>query len=111
MTLISLAHLFVEPVLNFIGIDAAFRQLTIGYVKAIIFGAPAICGFLAFRFTTEGIGVMRPIMYTSLFGLACNVFLNYVLMYGHFGVPAFGAVGCGMASAITMWLIPWALVR
>jgi MATE family multidrug resistance protein len=26
-------------------------------------------------------------------------------MYGHFGVPAFGAVGCGMASAITMWLI------
>ncbi len=109
VTLISLAHLLVEPVLNFIGIDPEFRQLTIGYVKAIIFGAPAICGFLAFRFTTEGIGVMRPIMYTSLFGLVSNVFLNYVLMYGHFGIPAFGAVGCGMASAITMWLIMFVL--
>ncbi len=109
VTLISLAYLLAEPVLTFIGIDAEFRQLTIGYVNAIIFGAPAICGFLAFRFTTEGIGVMRPIMYTSLFGLVCNVFLNYVLMYGHFGVPAFGAVGCGMASAITMWLIMFML--
>lgn len=105
LAFIVLGRLFVEPVLTFIGIDQEFRQLTIGYVEAIVFGAPAICGFLAFRFTTEGIGFMRPIMYTSLFGLTCNVFLNYVFMYGHFGVPAFGAVGCGMASAMTMWLM------
>jgi len=105
LTLITLVQLFVEPVLTFIGIDPEFRQVTIGYVQAIIYGMPAICGFLAFRFTTEGIGFMRPIMYTSLFALVCNVFLNYVLMYGHFGLPAFGAVGCGMASAITMWLM------
>jgi MATE family multidrug resistance protein len=105
LILITLVQLLVEPVLIFIGIDAGFREMTVGYVQAIIYGAPAISGFLAFRFTTEGIGFMRPIMYTSLFGLVCNVFLNYVLMYGHFGMPAFGAVGCGMASAITMWLI------
>ncbi len=100
LTLITLIHLFVDPVLTFIGIDAGFRDVTINYTQAIVYGAPAICGFLAFRFTTEGIGYMKPIMYTSLFALACNVFLNYVLIYGHFGVPAYGAVGCGMASAI-----------
>jgi len=105
LTLITLVQLFVEPALTFIRIDPEFRQVTIGYVQAIIYGAPAIFGFLAFRFTTEGIGFMRPIMYTSLFALVCNVFLNYVLIYGHFGLPAFGAVGCGMASAITMWLM------
>jgi MATE family multidrug resistance protein len=109
LILITLAHLLARPVLIFIGIDEGFRDMTVGYVEAIIWGAPAISGFLAFRFTTEGIGFMRPIMYTSLFGLVCNVFLNYVLMYGHFGVPAFGAVGCGMASAITMWLIMFVL--
>ena len=105
LTLIFMVHLFVDPILTFIGIDAGFRQMTIGYAQAIIYGAPAISGFLAFRFTTEGIGFMRPIMYTSVFALTCNVFLNYVLIYGHFGVPAFGAVGCGIASAITMWLM------
>jgi MATE family multidrug resistance protein len=41
----------------------------------------------------------------SLFALVTNVFLNWVLMYGHLGAPAYGAVGCGMASAITMWLM------
>ena len=99
------ARLLVEPILSFLGIDPGFRDVTIGYVRAIMFGAPAICMFLAFRFTTEGIGLTRPIMYASLFGLVMNVFLNWVLMYGHLGSPAFGAVGCGMASAITMWLL------
>jgi len=105
LSLFALVQLFAGPLLVFIGVDAEFRDLTIDYAEAIIYGAPAITGFLAFRFTTEGIGYMRPIMYTSLFALTCNVFLNYVLMYGHFGVPAYGAVGCGMASAITMWLM------
>jgi len=105
LTLLTLSQLFVTPVLTYLGIDTGFRDTTIGYVHAIMFGAPAICIFLAFRFTTEGIGFTRPIMYTSLLALVCNVFLNWVLMYGHFGLPAYGAVGCGMASAITMWLM------
>jgi len=105
LSLFTLVQLFAGPLLVFIGVDPEFRDLTIDYAEAIIYGAPAITAFLAFRFTTEGIGFMRPIMYTSLFALTCNVFLNYVLMYGHFGLPAYGAVGCGMASAITMWLM------
>lgn len=100
-----LAQLLVEPALRFVGVATEFRDVTVGYVRAIMIGAPGICAFLAFRFTTEGIGHTRPIMYSSLFALVCNVFLNYVLMYGHFGAPALGAVGCGLASGITMWLI------
>ena len=92
-----------------IGIDAEFRDLTVAYVKAIMFGAPGILIFLALRFTTEGIGRTRPIMFTSIFALSCNVFLNYVLMFGKFGAPAMGAVGCGAASALTMWLVALAL--
>jgi MATE family multidrug resistance protein len=79
-------------------------------VKAIVWGAPAIFVFLALRFTTEGIGLTRPIMYASLFSLACNVFLNWVFMFGHLGAPAMGAVGCGVASAITMWALMIVLV-
>lgn len=109
LTLFVLTQLFVQPILVHLGIDPGFRDVTIGYVRAIMFGAPAICGFLAYRFTTEGIGFTRPIMYMSLFALISNVFLNWVLMYGHFGLPAYGAVGCGMASAITMWLMAIAM--
>ena len=105
VVLIVLAYSTVEALLEAVGIDPGFRDLTAGYVLAIIPGAPAIFVFLALRFTTEGIGATKPIMYASIFSLVCNVFLNYVFIFGHFGAPALGAVGCGVASAITMWLI------
>jgi MATE family multidrug resistance protein len=105
LAVLGIAYLFVEPALTFLGIDSGFRALTIDYVRAIMLGAPAICVFLALRFTTEGIGYTKPIMYLSLFALVCNVFLNFVFIYGYLGAPAMGAVGCGVASAITMWLM------
>ncbi len=103
--IILFANFFAAPLLETIGIDVAFRDVTVGYVKAITLGAPGMFIFLALRFTTEGIGVTKPLMYTSMFALVCNVFLNWVLMYGKLGAPAMGAVGCGLASGITMWLI------
>lgn len=103
--LIFLGQYAAAPLLEKFGIDPDFRDLTAGYVSAIMYGAPGIFIFLALRFTTEGLGMMRPIMFTSIFALSCNVFLNYVLMFGHFGAPALGAVGCGYASAISMWAV------
>ena len=93
------------PLLTAMDIDPDFRGLAAEYVAAISLGAPGIFVFLALRFTNEGIGHTRPIMYVSLLSLACNVFFNYVLMFGHFGAPELGAVGCGYASAITMWFV------
>jgi MATE family multidrug resistance protein len=107
--LIFLGQYAAGPFLEKFGIDPEFRDLTAGYVGAIMYGAPGIFIFLALRFTTEGVGMTRPIMFTSMFALTCNVFLNYVLMFGHFGAPALGAVGCGYASAISMWLVMIAL--
>lgn len=102
---IALAQLGVPGLLAAINIDAGFRDTTAGYVAAIAWGAPAIFVFLALRFTNEGAGRTRPIMYISLLALVCNVFLNWVFIYGKMGAPAMGAVGCGIASAITMWII------
>ena len=57
-----LAQFFVEPLMIFLSFDEEFRDLSIGYVRAVFFGAPAIYAFLVLRFTTEGIGFVRPIM-------------------------------------------------
>lgn len=110
VALILLFHFFVGSALTAIGIDPEFRGLTEGYVHAIMWGAPGIFIFLALRFTTEGIGVTKPIMYASVSSLGINVFLNWVFMFGNLGAPALGAVGCGIASAATMWLIMFGLI-
>lgn len=98
-----------NAVLTMIGIDPEFRPLAVSYVRILLFGAPGILMFIALRFTTEGIGFTRPVMFTSIFSLASNIFLNYTLMFGNFGAPALGVEGCAYASAITMWLVMFAL--
>ena len=99
----------MHSLLEIMSIDTGFRDLTVDYTRAVLLGAPGIFIFLALRFTTEGVGYTRPIMFTSVFSLICNVVLNYILMFGRFGVPAMGAEGCGYASAITMWIVAIAL--
>jgi len=109
LVILLFGRLLAESFLTYIGIDAGFRHLTVEYVRALLFGAPGILMFIALRFTSEGIGYTRPIMFTSVFSLICNVFLNYTLMFGHFGAPALGVEGCAYASAITMWIVFFAL--
>ena len=36
--------------------------------------------------------------------LVLNGFLNYAFIFGHFGAPELGGVGCGVATAIVFWL-------
>lgn len=87
-----------------LGTDESVAALADGYLRAISFGAPALTGMLALRFFSEGIGYTRPTMYIGVLGILCNIPLNYVLMFGKLGFPAFGAVGCGWATAVVLWL-------
>ncbi|MGQ0385285.1 MAG: MATE family efflux transporter [Gammaproteobacteria bacterium] len=93
----------VEPILRWFGTDARAIPHASGYVYAMCFGMPAMLLFLAHRYTSEGIGWTRPVMYTALVGLSVNVAGNLVFTRGGFGVPAFGATGCGIATALAAW--------
>jgi len=93
------------PLLEAVGIDPSLRVMATDFVKAIAWGAPALCVFLVFRFALEGMGSTRPIFFLSIIGLLFNVATNFVFIYGYLGAPAMGGVGCGVASALSMWLI------
>jgi MATE family multidrug resistance protein len=93
----------VEPALSWFGTDARAIPHAAGYVYAMCFGMPAMLVFLAHRYTSEGIGWTRPVMYTALVGLAVNVAGNLVFTRGSFGVQSLGATGCGIASALACW--------
>jgi MATE family multidrug resistance protein len=59
--------------------------------------------FLAHRYTSEGIGWTRPVIYTAAVGLTVNIGGNFVLTLGHFGIESLGALGCGIATALANW--------
>jgi multidrug resistance protein, MATE family len=103
VVLVALAA--VHPVLRAIGTPPDVAALAAKYVYAVAFGMPGYFAFLALRFSSEGLGWTRPILYVALFALSANVFLNWVFMFGNLGAPALGAVGAGVATASVHWLM------
>ncbi|SFN01303.1 MATE family efflux transporter [Dokdonella immobilis] len=102
---LGLATAFVAPGLfGLIGVDASLVADAGAFLRAIAWGAPALSVFFVLRGLSEGMGLTRPTMYFSLLGLTLLGPIGYTLMYGAFGVPSLGARGCGLATAIVLWL-------
>jgi len=93
-----------DRVMGWVGVEADVAALANGYLHAMSWGAPGLAAMFVLRFFSEGTGYTRPTMYIGLLGIACNVPLNYVLMFGKLGFPAMGAIGCGWATAVVLWL-------
>jgi MATE family multidrug resistance protein len=93
-----------------IGISRDVLPVAVGYVHAISWGMPGLLAFFSLRYTSEGLGRTKPIMFTGFLGLTLNIIGNWIFMYGKFGAPELGAVGCGVATAISMWAMFFALL-
>jgi MATE family multidrug resistance protein len=92
-------------VMQFLDVTPKIIPIAEGYLDAISWGILGICGYMALRFFNEGMSVTRPAMYIALLGVLVNIPANYVLMYGKFGLPELGAVGCGYASSIVGYVM------
>jgi multidrug resistance protein, MATE family len=97
-------RVLVPHFLGWIGVDPSLRADAQGFVRAISWGAPALCGYFALRGASEGLGLTRPTMYFGLLGLVLLAPLGWAMMYGRLGFNAHGAAGCGAATAIVIWL-------
>lgn len=95
----------LHPFLVAIHIEAEIVPVADGYLKAVAWGLPGLCLYQVLRFTSEGIGRTRVLVVMACGGLVVNGVLDYIFMYGKFGLPAMGATGTGYATALTQWLM------
>ncbi|MGB1141379.1 MAG: MATE family efflux transporter, partial [Halioglobus sp.] len=95
------------PLLSLLALAPETQARALGYLQAVAFGLPAAAIFQALRCHTQGIGILRPFAWASVIGFLANIPLNYALIYGQWGAPELGATGCGIATAISMWLSPF----
>ncbi len=75
------------------------------YLFAVSWGMPFAGIFLALRSGGEGVSLTRLSMIASFTGLGVNIVANYILIFGKLGLPAMGGVGCGWATAISMFVM------
>lgn len=105
-----------EIVLSLMNVDPALIEPAMGYLRAVACGFPAVALYHVLRCFSDGLGHTRPSMVIGLCGLALNIPLNYIFIYGKLGLPAMGGVGCGWATGLVMgfmflsmlWWVKWA---
>ncbi len=92
------------PIYRDMSVEAPVAAISASYLQAISWGLPAMAIYQVLRSSNEALHQTKPIMLISLIALACNIPLNYLLIYGKAGLPEMGGVGCGWATAIVMWI-------
>ncbi|EPZ8122570.1 MATE family efflux transporter [Yersinia enterocolitica] len=86
-------------------IDPVLADKAVGFLHAIMWGAPGYLFFQVLRNQCEGLSKTKPGMVIGFIGLLVNIPINYIFIYGKFGAPALGGVGCGVATGTVYWVM------
>lgn len=101
----ALMWLLPPLVLAQLPLEDVVRAEALAYLRMLALGTPFLGVFFALRNVVEGLGYSRPIMWIGFCALLLNIPLDMALMVGWGPLPAMGAAGCGLASALVqMWL-------
>jgi MATE family multidrug resistance protein len=95
---------WVPDLLALAGIAPQLAQRAGVFLWGIGLGMPAALIYRSLAFYSASINQTAPIMVLSFVALGVNALLNWVLIYGHFGLPVMGGAGCGWATGIGMWV-------
>ncbi len=95
--------LLCEPMIRFMGgsgiSDETLRQGVV-YLNIQMYGFIPLCLGITVTAALRGIGDTRtPMLYNTLANVI-NLGFNYVMIYGHFGVPKMGVAGASWATII-----------
>lgn len=101
--LLSLLVRHVTPALYpWINEDAEVIALGVPYLEIRAIGIVFVSMNFSFRGYWNAIDLTRLYMTTLVAMHALNIFLNYVLIFGHFGAPALGVQGAAIASVAAL---------
>ncbi len=70
------------------------------YLKWVAASLVPLIIFQAFKQFADGLSFTRPAMYATIFSNGVNIFLNYVLIFGHWGFPKMGVEGAAVGTFI-----------
>jgi MATE family multidrug resistance protein len=95
---------------NLLQLDSEVARVAGEYLKALSVGMFAITIFTCLRCYSEGMTLTLPVFYISLAGMLINIPLDIIFVYGYFGVPKMGGIGCGYATSIVSVFMTIALI-
>jgi MATE family multidrug resistance protein len=94
-------HLYLAPAVN------AEASL---FVHVISIGMVPFAAYRALYGYSTSIDQTKPVMVIAIAALFYNVLVNWLLVFGHWGFPKLGGLGCAVATGSGVWLMLAAMV-
>ncbi len=97
---VGLALLLALSPLIFLLVPADEKMILVAtdYLYFVSLSLPFTVVFNVLRSYSEGLGVTKPTLFFGVLQLILNIPLNYIFIFGMYGMPRLGGVGCGLTS-------------
>jgi multidrug resistance protein, MATE family len=105
LSVIILGFFTLNPLLVKMDLPVSVQNTAWDYLVGLSYGIIPLFIFNVLRSFIYALGKTRVVMIILLIALPFNLFLNYVLIFGHWGFPELGGAGAGYATSFTYWLI------
>jgi multidrug resistance protein, MATE family len=103
--IISGGLVFGKSILKHLGQDPEVVQLALPFMTLVGLSVIPMLLFMTLKQFTDGLEYTKTAMMLSILSMPVNIFLNWLLIYGHWGFPRLELLGAGYATLITRTLI------
>ncbi|WP_107689065.1 MATE family efflux transporter [Neisseria wadsworthii] len=99
----------IKPFMWYLTLSENVESMLAQYLFFVALAMPAAMLHRSLHAYASSLNRPKPIMWVSWAALFLNIPLNYMFVYGKFGMPELGGAGCGLASALVFWFNALAL--
>ncbi|MDY6029410.1 MAG: MATE family efflux transporter [Acidaminococcaceae bacterium] len=103
--IISCGYIFLPIFFSGLGLAEGVYRVALGYTAGIGIGVVPFFCMVPLRSLVDTMGYTRLTMKIYFLALPINAVLNYLLIFGKWGLPRLGGVGAGVATGITFWIL------
>ena len=93
--------LALSPLLfTLINTDEKMTHVATGYIYAVSVSLTCTAIFNLYIAYAQSLSVTKPSLVVGLIQIILDIPLNYIFIFGKFGIPALGGIGCGVTSCL-----------
>jgi MATE family multidrug resistance protein len=98
---VMVAVLACVPLFPRFGLQPALVRETVPFLKALIWSTLPLALYFVLRRYLQAMNIVKPVVFTLVSANVVNLLGNWILVYGHLGMPKLGVVGSGWSTCIS----------
>lgn len=98
---VMIAVLACVPLFSRFGLAPALVAQTVPFLKALIWSTLPLVLYFVLRRYLQAMNIVKPVVVTLVSANLVNLLGNWILVYGHLGMPRLGVAGSGWSTCIS----------